>query len=141
MAHMKKISAAHSERVSCTARDGHVNVTDALGIDTANPGFYILIIHCWLLGNVYIYIYMCVCACVGLRIFSHGCICVYYICLWIYIMMSINVPVFIYVHWVQTMFGLVDMSHVQLALFQASPRTNEEAMYPRKAGRGAWHKS
>lgn len=30
---------------------------------------------------------------------------------------------------------------MQLAFLQASHRTNEEAMYPRKAGRGAWHKS
>jgi hypothetical protein len=79
----EKISAAHSERVSCTARDEHVNVTDALGIDTANPGFYILIIHCWLLGNVYIY--MCVCVLASVFVYLAMDVFVYIIYVYGYI--------------------------------------------------------
>ena len=57
LAHMKKISAGHSERVSCTARDGHVHLTDCLGIETAPPGFYICN-HTFLAFRSFRYIYI-----------------------------------------------------------------------------------
>ena len=52
LAQMKKIIAGHSERVSCTARDEHVNLRSCLAIEIASAGFNIChLIPSWRFGH------------------------------------------------------------------------------------------